>query len=45
MKTYALIGAAGYIAQLHMRAMADLSRKLAVARGHNDSVGITIFPT
>ena len=31
MKTYALIGASGYIAPRHMRAMADTGGKLAVA--------------
>jgi UDP-N-acetyl-2-amino-2-deoxyglucuronate dehydrogenase len=40
MKTYALIGAAGYIAPRHMRAMADTGGKLAVAYDPNDSVGI-----
>jgi UDP-N-acetyl-2-amino-2-deoxyglucuronate dehydrogenase len=40
MKTYALIGAAGYIAPRHMRAMADTSGKLAVAYDPNDSVGV-----
>jgi UDP-N-acetyl-2-amino-2-deoxyglucuronate dehydrogenase len=40
MKTYALIGAAGYIAPRHMRAMADTGGKLVVAYDPNDSVGI-----
>ena len=40
MKTYALIGAAGYIAPRHMRAMADTGGKLAVAYDTNDSVGV-----
>jgi UDP-N-acetyl-2-amino-2-deoxyglucuronate dehydrogenase len=40
MKTYALIGAAGYIAPRHMRAMADTGGKLAVAYDPNDSVGV-----
>ncbi len=40
MKSYALIGAAGYIAPRHMRAMADTGGKLAVAYDPNDSVGI-----
>jgi UDP-N-acetyl-2-amino-2-deoxyglucuronate dehydrogenase len=40
MKTYALIGAAGYIAPRHMRAMADTGGKLAVAFDPNDSVGV-----
>lgn len=40
MKTYALIGAAGYIAPRHMRAMADTGGELAVAYDPNDSVGV-----
>ena len=40
MKKYALIGAAGYIAPRHMRAMADTGGKLLVAYDPNDSVGI-----
>lgn len=40
MTTYALIGAAGYIAPRHMRAMADTGGKLAVAYDPNDSVGV-----
>jgi UDP-N-acetyl-2-amino-2-deoxyglucuronate dehydrogenase len=40
MKSYALIGAAGYIAPRHMRAIADTGGKLAVAYDPNDSVGI-----
>jgi len=40
MKTYALIGASGYIAPRHMRAMADTGGKLAVAYDPNDSVGV-----
>ena len=40
MKTYALIGAAGYIAPRHMRAMADTGGKLAVAYDTNNSVGV-----
>ncbi|MBR0938023.1 Gfo/Idh/MocA family protein [Bradyrhizobium jicamae] len=40
MKTYALIGAAGYIAPRHMRAMAETGGTLAVAYDPNDSVGI-----
>ena len=40
MKTYALIGAAGYIAPRHMRAIADTGGRLAVAYDPNDSVGI-----
>jgi UDP-N-acetyl-2-amino-2-deoxyglucuronate dehydrogenase len=40
MTTYGLIGAAGYIAPRHMRAMADTGGKLVVAYDPNDSVGI-----
>jgi len=40
MKTYGLIGAAGYIAPRHMRAMADTGGKLLAAYDPNDSVGI-----
>jgi UDP-N-acetyl-2-amino-2-deoxyglucuronate dehydrogenase len=40
MKTYALIGASGYIAPRHMRAMADTGGKLMVAYDPKDSVGI-----
>ena len=40
MKSYALIGAAGYIAPRHMKAMADTGGKLVVAYDPNDSVGI-----
>ena len=40
MKTYALIGAAGYIAPRHMRAMADTGGKLTAAYDPNDSVGV-----
>ncbi|SEC59923.1 Gfo/Idh/MocA family oxidoreductase [Bradyrhizobium erythrophlei] len=40
MTTYALIGAAGYIAPRHMRAMAETGGNLAVAYDPNDSVGI-----
>ena len=40
MITYALIGAAGYIAPRHMRAMADTGGKLVAAYDPNDSVGI-----
>jgi len=40
MTTYALIGAAGYIAPRHMRAMAETGGKLAVSYDPNDSVGI-----
>jgi len=39
-KKFALIGAAGYIAQRHMRAIRDLGHNLAVAYDLNDSVGI-----
>ncbi len=40
MKNFALIGAAGYIAPRHMRAIKDLGHNLAVAFDINDSVGI-----
>lgn len=40
MKTYALIGAAGYIAPRHMRAIAETGGKLMAAYDPNDSVGI-----
>ena len=39
-KNFALIGAAGYIAPRHMRAIKDLGHTLAVAYDINDSVGI-----
>ena len=39
-KNFALIGAAGYIAPRHMRAIKDLGHNLAVAYDINDSVGI-----
>ena len=40
MKNFALIGAAGYIAPRHMRAIKDLGHNLSVAYDINDSVGI-----
>jgi UDP-N-acetyl-2-amino-2-deoxyglucuronate dehydrogenase len=40
MKNFALIGAAGYIAPRHMRAIKDTANYLAVAYDINDSVGI-----
>jgi UDP-N-acetyl-2-amino-2-deoxyglucuronate dehydrogenase len=40
MKHFALIGAAGYIAPRHMRAIKDTGNNLAVAYDINDSVGI-----
>lgn len=39
-KNFALIGAAGYIAPRHMRAIKDLGHNLTVAYDINDSVGI-----
>lgn len=47
MKNFALIGAAGYIAPRHMRAIKDTGNNLAVAYDINDSVGIidSISPT
>lgn len=45
-KTFALIGAAGYIAPRHMRAIQDTDNKLVAALDKNDSVGIidSYFP-
>jgi UDP-N-acetyl-2-amino-2-deoxyglucuronate dehydrogenase len=40
MKNFALIGAAGYIAPRHMRAIKDLGHNLSVTYDINDSVGI-----
>ena len=40
MKNFALIGAAGYIALRHMRAIKDLGQNLSVAYDINDSIGI-----
>lgn len=40
MKNFALIGASGYIAPRHMRAIKDTGNHLAVAYDINDSVGI-----
>ncbi|MGJ7607619.1 Gfo/Idh/MocA family protein [Variovorax sp. LT1R20] len=40
MKNFALIGAAGYIAPRHMRAIKDTDNHLSVAYDINDSVGI-----
>lgn len=39
-KTFALIGAAGYIAPRHMRAIKDVKGELSVAYDPNDSVGV-----
>ena len=46
MKKFALIGAAGYIAPRHMRAMKDVGGDLLVAFDPNDSVGVidSYFP-
>jgi UDP-N-acetyl-2-amino-2-deoxyglucuronate dehydrogenase len=46
MKNFALIGAAGYIAPRHLRAIKDTGSNLSVAYDINDSVGImdSIFP-
>lgn len=46
MKTFALIGAAGYIAPRHMRAIKDIGGDLRVALDPQDSVGIidSYFP-
>ena len=40
MKTFALIGAAGYIAPRHMKAIMDTGNRLVAAMDVNDSVGI-----
>lgn len=40
MKTFALIGAGGYIAPRHMKAIKDIGGQLVVAYDPNDSVGI-----
>jgi UDP-N-acetyl-2-amino-2-deoxyglucuronate dehydrogenase len=40
MKNFALIGAAGYIAPRHMKAIRDTGNELTVAMDMNDSVGI-----
>lgn len=46
MKNFALIGAAGYIAPRHMRAIKDTDNRLVAALDKNDSVGIidSFFP-
>ncbi len=46
MKNFVLIGAAGYIAPRHMKAIKDTGNKLVAALDKNDSVGIldTYFP-
>ena len=45
-KNFALIGAAGYVAPRHMRAIADTDNRLAAALDPNDSVGVidSYFP-
>ena len=40
MKRFGLIGAAGYIAPRHLRAIKDTGNDLVVAMDVNDSVGI-----
>lgn len=40
MKRFALIGAAGYIAPRHMKAVKDTGNELVVAMDINDSVGV-----
>ena len=40
MKNFAVIGAAGYIAPRHLRAIKELGHKIIVAYDVNDSVGI-----
>ncbi|WP_274383235.1 Gfo/Idh/MocA family oxidoreductase [Pinisolibacter aquiterrae] len=46
MTEFALIGAAGYVAPRHMRAIRDCGASLAVAYDPNDSVGVidSYFP-
>jgi UDP-N-acetyl-2-amino-2-deoxyglucuronate dehydrogenase len=46
MKTFSLIGAAGYIAPRHMKAIRDTGSELIAAMDTNDSVGVidTYFP-
>ena len=46
MKNFALIGAAGYIAPRHMKAIRDTGNQLVAAMDPNDSVGIidSYFP-
>ena len=46
MKTFALIGTAGYIAPRHMRAIKEVGGDLRVALDPNDSVGVidSYFP-
>ena len=40
MKNFAIIGAAGYIAPRHIKAIKELGHNLSVAYDKNDSVGI-----
>ena len=46
MKHFAMIGAAGYIAPRHMKAIKDTGNKLVAALDKNDSVGVidSYFP-
>ena len=46
MKNFALIGAAGYIAPRHMKAIKETENNLVAALDKNDSVGIidSYFP-
>ncbi|MGK0257319.1 Gfo/Idh/MocA family protein [Sulfitobacter pontiacus] len=46
MKKFALVGAAGYIAPRHMKAISDTGNELVVAMDVNDSVGVidSYFP-
>ena len=46
MKDFALIGAAGYVAPRHMRAIRDTGNRLVAALDGNDTVGIldSYFP-
>jgi UDP-N-acetyl-2-amino-2-deoxyglucuronate dehydrogenase len=46
MKNFAMIGAAGYIAPRHMKAIKDTGNQLVAALDKNDSVGVidSYFP-
>ncbi len=46
-KTFALIGAAGFVAPRHMRAIKDTGNQLVAALDPNDSVGVidSYFPS
>ena len=46
MKRFAIIGAAGYVAQRHFRAIKDTGNELVAALDVNDSIGVldSYFP-